>query len=84
MKKNIIIASVCLAAGLSSLNMSAESPKTGINPNVLAADTISDGTIHTYCIGPAPDDSESEKKPSFPGGEEALFRWLSRNIIYPA
>lgn len=81
MKKNIIIASVCIAAGLSSLNMSAESPKTGNSHNVLVVDTLT----NTRMVGAEfPYDSESEKKPSFPGGEEALFRWLSRNIIYPA
>lgn len=81
MKKIIIIASVCLAAGLSSLNMSAESPKTGNSHNVLIADTLTNTRMVGYEF---PDDSESEKKPSFPGGEKALFRWLSRNIIYPA
>ena len=47
--------------------MSAESPKTGNSHNGLVVDTIT----NTRMVGAEfPDDSKSEKKPSFPGGED--------------
>lgn len=82
MKKIIIIASVCIATGLSSFNMSADNPESGKDPNVLNIDTLTGKMTDTRMI--ASDDSELYEGPSFPGGEKAMYRWLGRTIIYPA
>lgn len=83
---------------LLSLNYTANTPVEASEPDMEFSNDVADNATSTDEVIPVAvaektesrpaDDNLSynmvEQKPSFPGGESAMFRWISENMKYPA